>query len=690
MNTMDGESLNQMVEKNSDNIKTIEEMDKQLIAIQQSTRTLFKLFQPFHEKARENWKWYYKWHIKPSTNKVHWTVFGLCNIVAIIGILSVVLTPTNLTKATAEMPIVSSNTGVIANPSPITADKSVGNDIDTVGTITSGVWNGTDIAWLKISKTNSSLADLDARSAGDLNSGTLADSLLSNNVTKSGNTFNNAGQLVQLNTFGYLPAINGAALTNLTQSQIGLSNVENTALSTWTGSTNIASLGTVNTGTWKGTAIADNYINSAANWNSAFTHISDTNNPHSLTASQVLPDQVGQSSKILSTNGTNVFWTNDLNSAAWGTIAGTLSAQSDLNVALFGKEPTLAAGTISQYYRGDKTWAVLDKTAVGLSNVENIALSNWAGSANITNLGTINTGAWNGSTIAWGKINKTGSSLADITIRSASDLDSGTLSDSRLSANVTKQGNAFNNAGQLVQLNTFGYLPAINGAALTNLTKSQVGLSNVENTALSNWAGSTNITNLGTINTGAWNGSIISWGKIDKTGSSLADFTTRSAGDLNSGTLSDSRLSTNVTLLGNLTTGTGSIVNSVSPILTGNLGIYAHIKSTQTTAPTISSPLRCGTAGQSASVTIGSTDLVGSFTINAGTGTPRDTCNTTITFNTAYGTAPKAVILSPGNSDNAAHREINVSAVTTTSFTIKMNVNPAASEVNTWYYWVIE
>jgi len=38
---------------------------------------------------------------------------------------------------------------------------------------------------------------------------------------------------------------------------------------------------------------------------------------------------------------------------------------------LDGKEPTLTAGDDTQYYRGDKTWATLDKTAVGLDAVEN-------------------------------------------------------------------------------------------------------------------------------------------------------------------------------------------------------------------------------------------------------------------------------------------------------------------------------
>jgi hypothetical protein len=47
-----------------------------------------------------------------------------------------------------------------------------------------------------------------------------------------------------------------------------------------------------------------------------------------------------------------------------------------------------------------KTDLALTKGDVGLGNVENTALSTWAGSANITTLGTVITGTWNGSTIA--------------------------------------------------------------------------------------------------------------------------------------------------------------------------------------------------------------------------------------------------------------------------------------------------
>ena len=39
-------------------------------------------------------------------------------------------------------------------------------------------------------------------------------------------------------------------------------------------------------------------------------------------------------------------------------------------------EPPIAAGTTSQYWRGDKSWQTLDKTAVGLANVDNTSDAN--------------------------------------------------------------------------------------------------------------------------------------------------------------------------------------------------------------------------------------------------------------------------------------------------------------------------
>ena len=50
------------------------------------------------------------------------------------------------------------------------------------------------------------------------------------------------------------------AWDTVTKSDVGLGSVENTALSTWTGTNKITTVGTISTGTWQGTAIAASYI----------------------------------------------------------------------------------------------------------------------------------------------------------------------------------------------------------------------------------------------------------------------------------------------------------------------------------------------------------------------------------------------------------------------------------------------
>lgn len=50
----------------------------------------------------------------------------------------------------------------------------------------------------------------------------------------------------------------------------------------------------------------------------------------------------------------------------------SLQDNMDSLVVGAGGEPTIASGLTTQYWRGDKTWQVLNKTAVGLSNVQNV------------------------------------------------------------------------------------------------------------------------------------------------------------------------------------------------------------------------------------------------------------------------------------------------------------------------------
>jgi hypothetical protein len=104
--------------------------------------------------------------------------------------------------------------------------------------------------------------------------------------------------------------------------------------------------------------------------------------PTNLTATQVtallnnftnalkglVPASGGGTTNFLRADGS---WASPPNTGVWGQITGTLSSQTDLNTALNAKESTISSGTTAQYWRGDKVWAALNKTAVGLANVDN-------------------------------------------------------------------------------------------------------------------------------------------------------------------------------------------------------------------------------------------------------------------------------------------------------------------------------
>lgn len=388
-------------------------------------------------------------------------------------------------------------TGSYSNPGWLTSlagTKITGNISGNAGSVTNGIYTTTDFAGDVTGKYNL----LTIANSG-VTSGTYGDT--GANITQI--TVNSKGQITSANN------------RVLTKANLGLGNVENTTLSTWTGSGTLTTLGTVSSGVWHGSDVdlgtytAGSYVASVSNGSGIsggssgsegatltlsldingltaqsggisdddLVAVYDTSSSanRKVTRSQLLAgitgalvyqgtwsaasntptlndttgvqgkyyvasddgsvdfDGAGERSSVAFTagdwvvyNGTHwekldnannvqsVFGRQGVVTASNGdysasqignTVAGNIGSsnvQDALNELDTEKQALISAGTTSQYYRGDKSWQTLDKSAVGLGNVENITLSTWTGSANITTLGTITSGTWNGSDIILG------------------------------------------------------------------------------------------------------------------------------------------------------------------------------------------------------------------------------------------------------------------------------------------------
>lgn len=139
--------------------------------------------------------------------------------------------------------------------------------------------------------------------------------------------------------------------------------------------------------------------------------------------------------------------------------------------------------------------------------------------------------------IGWTKISKTGSSLLDLATRSASDLSSGTLLAARLPA-------------------LSGDITMAAGTSTAAITAGVIVDADINASAA------------------------ITWTKISKTGSSLADLITRSAGDLSSGTLLAARMPA---LTGDITMTAGTTTTAIAAgvIVNADINASAQIDATK-------------------------------------------------------------------------------------------------------------
>jgi len=274
------------------------------------------------------------------------------------------------------------------------------------------------------------------------------------------------------------------AYSTPTKSDVGLGNVENVALSTWAGSTNITTLGTITTGTWNGSVIGDAYVANALTIDGGT--IENTPIGATTPAAATFTNLTATGTVTLPANSiTDAMVVNDLTIATTDNNF-TLQDNGDNTKQAQFELSGITTGTTRTYTlpNNDGTIALLSDIPAETDPVWNADKTNYYTKTNMQTSGQ--------AQLHFGNLTNTPTTLAGYGITDAQPLNT----------NLTSIAGLANAAGWLHNdgNGTFAY---------STPTKSDVGLGNVENVALSTWAGSTNITTLGTITTGTWNGSVI-------------------------------------------------------------------------------------------------------------------------------------------------------------------------------------
>ncbi len=372
----------------------------------------------------------------------------------------------------------------------------------------------------------------------------------------------------------------------INKAKVGLGNVENTTLSTWQGSNNLTSVGAITSGIWSATSI---------DFSKLAIQKSDLTSLGLADDDMIIEYQAGVGLSVVDNNvvngrrnGSDILrkTINILNVDANMMLDETIITSKIANGAVTGVKIADAAvtsikisdGAINSDKIADgsitdaKLSTGISKNKIGLGNVENIALSTWNGSNNLTTIGTIASGVWSGTTIELNKGGTGATNAADA--RANLGLVIGTNVQAPLSAGVdylAPNGIAANltNFPTLNQ-NTTG------NAATATLAGNITSTSNNTLTTLQNLA------SVGTITTGVWSGTTIT---------------------VSNGGTGSTNLPTNNILLGN---GVNAL-QTIAPGNSGNILLSDGIT-------WISAPLTGVTAGNLTGTTLASNVISSSLT----------------------------------------------------------------------------
>ena len=351
---------------------------------------------------------------------------------------------------------VSGNAGTVTNGVYTVGNQSIdgtktftstiqGSITGNAGTVTNGVvttGSYSDPSWLTISKSKVGLSNVD--NTADANKNVLYATT--------------AGGAPATDVYAWAKA---ATKPSYTKSEVGLGSVENTALSTSTyyiGTTQ----NTYNRASASQTLTGVSIDGNAGTVTNGVYTTGSYSDPSWLTISATkvgLGNVTNESKATMFTSPTFTGTVVGVTKAMVGLGSVDNTADASKNV-LYATTAGGAPATDVYAWAKAATKPTYTKSEVGLSAVENTALSTWAGSTNITTVGTLGS----------------------------------------LSVTATITGSVSGNAGTVTNgVYTSG---SYSDPSWLTISKSKVGLSAVENTALSTWAGTSNITTVGTLTSG--------------------------------------------------------------------------------------------------------------------------------------------------------------------------------------------
>lgn len=157
-----------------------------------------------------------------------------------------------------------------------------------------------------------------------------------------------------------------------------------------------------------------------------------------------------------------------LNPSLGSVYTNIITNKNNITVLQATKEPTITSGTTSQYWRGDKTWQTLNKSAVGLPDVDNTSdvnkpISNATQLALNSKEPTIASGAtsqyWRGDK-TWQSLNKAAVGLSNVD--NTSDLNKPISTATQLALNARQLSSEKGQASGYAPLDSASKVPKIN------------------------------------------------------------------------------------------------------------------------------------------------------------------------------------------------------------------------------------